>query len=406
LLRYKGVSATMSGVPMAAVYQWVLYVMYEGAGNLANFWYVYSNDGSAWSDQFQVGILQVSYSPAVVEFNSQLFCLMQGPGKSGELWYAMFTPGSSTTTAIPMTMVNGISMSAYPGATVYNDAIWAFVQGPGTNGTLYYVCYDADDGWGSSSTLLGGGSGSSGCTGTPAPVVYNNDLYVFFQGGGGDGYMYYLVNSSGQWSSSPTSLSGVRMSASAAPVVFNNDLYVVHQGVSDKGQIWYSVLSNGQWQGDQEIPSLQATGAAGAYYNYVGGVGDEGDSPAAVVFNGNLYVFYLASYDTVTICYVSFDGTSWQGARVASNSATNQPLTSNPISAFVYGGAMYIVWQESDTGGTTIGVGTGQLYYASTTDGVNWSDPTQLGMTVPSASPPGYLAKVTDWTINALTFFL
>lgn len=33
---------------------------------------------------------------------------------------------------------------------------------------------------------------------TPAPVVYGNDLYVFFQGGGGNGDMYYLVNPSGQ----------------------------------------------------------------------------------------------------------------------------------------------------------------------------------------------------------------
>jgi hypothetical protein len=46
------------------------------------------------------------------------------------------------------------------------------------------------------------------------------------------------------------------MSAGPAAAVFNNLLYVFHQGFGDNGQLWYNTWNGSKWVGDQQVANV------------------------------------------------------------------------------------------------------------------------------------------------------
>ena len=193
-------------------------------------------------------------------------------------------------------------MAASPAAIVWNNYLHVFHQGghandlinPGT-GTLWYSYFDGAN-WQPDTQVLNVGMSES-----PAPVVYNGDLYVFHQGGYENGELWYSAYLNEQGWQPDTQLPNVAMSLSPSAVSWpgadGQDLYVFHQGGYENGELWYSAYLNGQgWQPDTQLPNVAMSG-----------------SPSAVVCFGNLYVFHEGGYNNGQLWYSAYiPGQGWQ----------------------------------------------------------------------------------------------
>ena len=116
---------------------------------------------------------------------------------------------------------------------------------------------------------------------SPSAVVFNGLLYVFHQGEGNDGQLWY--NSyDGQNFAGDTQVPNLGMSASPSAVVFNGLLYVFHQGEGNDGQLWYTSFDGEKWAGDRQVPNLGMS-----------------EGPSAVV-DGQLYVFHQGGGKTAS----------------------------------------------------------------------------------------------------------
>ena len=149
------------------------------------------------------------------------------------------------------------------------------------------------------------------------------------------------------------------------------------------------------WSGVQTVP-----------LNTTWDVPLSGVGPAAVVFNGDLYVFYLGnwegspSYDEYFVCYYRLTTSGqWSGQYKFPNIAYSTGNAGNfspgpPVTPFVYNNELVLVYQN----------GSGYLYYVTSSDGTSWSQPKELSFQVPQATPP-IDGSMLDWTIN-LAFFI
>ena len=96
------------------------------------------------------------------------------------------------------------------------------------------------------------------------------NLYVFHQGFGGNGQLWYSSFDGANWTTdAQVPILGMSQSPSAVP--WAGGITVFHQGPSD-GQLWYTYSPDGtKWDGDTLVQNLGIS-----------------ESPSAVVYNGNL----------------------------------------------------------------------------------------------------------------------
>ncbi|WP_347905985.1 hypothetical protein [Pseudomonas purpurea] len=404
-----GHTVPMSGAPVALVYDDTLYVLFA-AGSGSGFWYVSSPDGSTWNAPLQVAPVQLSSSPSLVNFNDQIYCMMQGPGNSGELWYTTTaTPGNpaSLMTKFPTTgtfEATDAMISWSPNATVFNSHIYCFYQQNGNTGALFYVTFGSG-GWSTPAQLQAYSGGSSGITGTPGSAVFGTDLYVFYQGGNYSGALRYQTYDGSNWSTQKT-VSGAGMSGWPAPVVFNNELYVFYEGEGNANALWYSVYNGSSWGNSQQVNTNGVS-----YSNSTGNSWGGSTGPAAIVYNGTLYVFYLGNGGC--IFYNSFGNTN-TGAPMQLFSGQLGPetfITAMCAVAVVVcddsSGTpqLYCVYQSTTENATQGYKPTGDLYYVGTSDPASassWSAPVKLGSTVPTPNPPGGISTLSDWAVNGV----
>jgi hypothetical protein len=325
--------------------------------------------------------------------------MMQGPNNDGQLWYTAITPG---TRCGFMTKVNYEIMSASPGTVTFNNQIYCFLQGAGNSGSLYYTTYGSG-GWAPSIQLAA--DSNPAITASPAAVTFSGlgygQLYVFYQGGHWAGNIHYLTYSEGNGWSEEYTVPNAGMSASPSPVVFNNRLYVFTEGWKNASQLWYSAYycydtatNNWQWGNSTQI----TLNIPDPYYYF------PDTAPTAVVFDGELYVFYLTAPEE-----------EGQSNRIYYNTSSNGSSWSNAIQLpgiDPVNSVALISYDNGDGNGTqlycvyvTVG---GELYYTSTSDPSNpssWSAPVQLGNTTPTPSPPGALSGLADMMVAGLQAF-
>ena len=87
------------------------------------------------------------------------------------------------------------------------------------------------------------------------------------------------------------------ISESPSAVVYNGNLYVFHQGFGDNGQLWYSVFDGSNWAPDTLVQNVNMSG-----------------SPSAVLWAGGITVFHQVSDSNEQLWYTySGDGTNWVG---------------------------------------------------------------------------------------------
>ena len=200
--------------------------------------------------------------------------------------------------------------------------------------TLWYTVYDdATGSWGPDTQLPNVGMAES-----PSAVIWNGRLHVFHQGGyedlvtplGETSLLWFSYFDGANWqpdtqvqtqTTLPFGYTGI-MTESPSAVVYGDDLYVFYQGVAlaeagqgpgylPNGELWYSVYHPGSgWQPDTQVQDL-GTGIV--------------DSPSAVVWNGDLHVFYSTypPYHDYMVEFSRFDGTNWH--------------TNNPVPTIVDG---------------------------------------------------------------------
>ncbi|MHC8306386.1 hypothetical protein [Pseudomonas sp. PB3P13] len=381
-------NVSMSATPSAGIYNGQLYVFYQGS-NTSTFWYVYSSDGSTWSEPCQVADLKVSYAPSIVEFNSVLYCMMQGPGDDKSLWLSTFTPGSSNTSVIPMTSLpsNANSTAGCPSLVVSGGNLCCFSESSTSSGALLSTIL-TESGWSAQSQVLGAGT----MTSSPSAVVFGPYTYFFFRGNNNTLQSFIW----GEWDS-PIQVPYATTAATPSAVVFNEQLYVFYE--TPAGQmpcnLAYSISN---------APGGQTSSWSSSYLVPLNTVWDcqyNGVGPAAIVFNGDLYVFYLGTYENdpddkdYYLCYYRLTTSgawsspynvptvSWSSA----NAGNFKPCP--PVSPFAYNNELGVVYQD----------GSGNLYFISTANGTSWSEPVELSSPVPQATPPA-AGTIIDWAIN------
>ncbi len=294
-----------------------LYLFHQGGWDNGQLLYsAYSDASQSWGSNTQLPNVGISASPSAVVWNGNLCVFHQGGYDNGisnglpngELWYSASLAGSGWQ---PDTQVQNVGMSESPSAVVYGADLYVFHQGGYQNGELWYSAYPNGEEWQPDTQLPNVGMSAS-----PSAVVYGNKLYVFHQGGYQNGQLFYSVYDGTNWQPD-TQVQNVGMSNSPAAVAYEGNLYVFHMGGYQDGQLFYSVFDGTNWQPDTQVDTQFVEGGPDAIPpGWITG------SPAAVVWNNDLFVFYayhdvnlvtqVGGEDTYSgVGFSSFDGTNW-----------------------------------------------------------------------------------------------
>ena len=282
-----------------------LIVAHQGLGNDGQLWAT-----SPFKDAKQTGDQQVpntgmSGSPALLVWGGGLYVFHQGFGNDGQLWCNSNDGyhGWSGDQQVPNTGMSGSPAAAvYPGSGSFMP--YVFHQGPGNDGQLWYTRHDGSSWTGDQQVP------NVGMSGSPTAAVYGGGpglLYVFHQGSGNDGQLWYTSSNGSSWTGDQQ-VPNTGMSGSPAVAVFHNLLYVFHQGSGNDGQLWYTSYNGSSWTGDQQVPN---TGMS--------------ESPALVVFgvnlaqNDTLYAFHQGPGNDGQLWLNSYNGISWTGDRQVPN---------------------------------------------------------------------------------------
>ena len=136
-----------------------LYVAHQGSGQDGQLWFTFTGDGSNWAKDQQVPTSGMSDSPSALFFNDRLYCFHQGLGGDGQLWHtstsdafgAFEQPGFAQPgfgPEGPDQQVPNVGMSDSPGARVgFNDRLYCFHQGLGGDGQLWYTSTPDGSNW-------------------------------------------------------------------------------------------------------------------------------------------------------------------------------------------------------------------------------------------------------------------
>jgi hypothetical protein len=117
----------------------------------------------------------------------------------------------------------------------------------------------------------------------------------------------------------PFLVQNVGMSFSPSAVVFNGLLHVFHEGISQNQQLWVSWYNQNTWNQDVQVPGIVIVSPVDYRQQY------EVDpmSPAAVVYRGGCYVFYLNADQNLSY-KVAGQSTGWSPEAQVPNGVPSQ----------------------------------------------------------------------------------
>ncbi|NJL29008.1 MAG: hypothetical protein HC897_14530 [Thermoanaerobaculia bacterium] len=176
-----------------------IFLFYTGADD-GSIWYTYTSDGQAWDPVVQIvpnGQNPLSVNPtaspgtAIVfmyQFNAgRLILFYTGPEQPPWLWLTTTIGPGGTGFTDPASIQNK-SVSLMPGTSastvVFNCNLFSFYNGSGNNGLWYTQTNGPADNFQSwTDASLAGSPGSAldiAVNTSPAAVVFNNVLYLFY----------------------------------------------------------------------------------------------------------------------------------------------------------------------------------------------------------------------------------
>lgn len=258
---------------------------------------------------------------------------------------------------------SGIGVFNYsaPASVVFNDKLYLFYNGSGDNG-IWYVKHDENT-WPSPISCRGAGASAIGVAKytSPCPVVFNNKLYLFFNGAGNDGTWYTASTDGSNWSEvfsvmiQSGSSENFAQRSSPSAVVHQGRLYLFWNSHSNDG-LRYSTYDGKNWDTARDVSAP--------------GLGIRGQtSSAAVEFNGSIFLFYNGTGNNGTWMTQYAAHGSWSPVVSLSPAVGGMgflDLTSS--AAFVSDDSrkLTLMWNGSGNDG---------VWYSSTTDGTIWNSP-------------------------------
>jgi hypothetical protein len=286
-----GAGVRVRRMPEFGIQQLFAYYLTDGNLDMTSY------DGHAWSPPVHIAITGLSTPPSILSAQGQLTMFAN---LGGQLGVAASQDGS-----VWGTMTNtGVALNNTPvGVIGPDDVEWVFFQRG--SGELWYV--KPSNGQYPATQVA-----NVGMSGSPAPVVYQDSLYVFHQGLGNDGWLWCSQYSSGAWQAD-VQLTQVGMSASPCAVVYDSTdrLYVFHQGRGNDGWLWCSQFNGKTWQLDSQIPDVGMSG-----------------SPSAIEYGGKLYVLHQGRGNNDELWVSAFDSTEWSpDAQVGAVEIDDGPAT-------------------------------------------------------------------------------
>lgn len=218
---------------------------------------------------------------------------------------------------------------------IYNNKLYVFWQeGKVYNGSrkqqLRYKYYDGAK-W--NNDLGGLNYDVNNNVNNPKTVIYNNNLYVFWQersDKSNNNHIRYKYYNGIKWSQDNDVLNYdvSKNTGITNSIVFNDNLYIFwheNDGIAD--QIRYKYYDGEKWHDDNS--SLNYKNSAGY--------------PNSIIYNNDLYVFWS---ENSKIRYKSYDGIKW----CSDNGGLNYDMSKHAYlcNIIVYSNNLYILWKESN----------------------------------------------------------
>lgn len=218
-------------------------------------WYSkYVKDGDAWAWADPVDCVSgMQGRPSAVLYGDRILIVHNDSGNRGILCYDAIRADDKREGDKELFTD---AMSYWPSAVVFKDKRYVFFQSR-NSGELHYRVFDGND-W--SEDRRAGEHAAP--TGSPSAVVSDGKLFVFFEGFGSTGALWWteLAGTDGTWIE-PRQVPNTSTTGEPSAVAYQDKLYVFHAGNgNDKHNIWCKVYYKGMWTADCQIPEVDILG--------------------------------------------------------------------------------------------------------------------------------------------------
>ena len=284
-------------------------------------------------------------SPASVNFNGVVYLFYNGSGNDG-IWYTTTTDGAAWSDIVKIASKIGMSVAknTSPAAVVFQGIIYLFYNGSGNDGT-WYVTFNGTN-WSGPSSISGkiGGQGflpltSPSAVVLPGTAANDSTLYLFWNGAGYDGIFFSTFDGTNWTKQSTVGQISVAESTSPYATVFQGLVYLFWNGSGNDGT-WYSTTKNTDWAVQTSVRAQITT------MSFLSGT-----SPTALVLGDDysLRLFWVGSGGSDQgAWYSDFNGTTWTSQRNMGQDIGGQELlaSTNPCTVEL-GLTPYVFWVGS-----------------------------------------------------------
>jgi hypothetical protein len=275
-------SAIQTGAtPGAVAFAGGLYVLYKGPGTDSRIFVAQPAggnilEGEAWHTEpmEEDPTIQTNAAPGAAVFNNTLYMFFKGAGSDTSVYIARSTgnPGDGRSwSAHPLNPA--ITTSTAPGVITFNGALYMFYKGAGTDTTIYIARSTGGDVFDGSTWSTSRLNPAINTSDAPGAVVYKGVLYMIYKGSGADTTIYIARSTGGNvsdgstWNATPLNL-GINTSAAPKPVVVGDSLYLFYKG-SQHTYIWIAKpltadpFDGNAWQWQRLNPAINADTSTG-----------------------------------------------------------------------------------------------------------------------------------------------
>ena len=241
-----------SGPPAVAVYDGKLFCVHEGSGRDGWLWYC-TFDDQGWSHDVKLNF-GTTGPPAVAVYDDKLFCVHRSAHDDVWMWYCTFDRTTKTWSEDTKLNVGiGSRRRNNPSAAlaVYDDKLFCVHEGGNADGSLWYCTIDRTSKTWSKDTRL-----EYGTSGAPGLAVLNNTLIGFHEGSTETGSLLHFIFDGAKWSqdagfspgpvTSPVDDRGligsappiINVTGSPSLQVVDGKLFCLHEGRGADGYMW------------------------------------------------------------------------------------------------------------------------------------------------------------------------
>jgi hypothetical protein len=272
------------------------HLIHRGQGGDTGIYVAYSSDsnlsnGGAWSAVRMNAGINTSDTPAAFSFAGRVYVLHKGLGTDPRIFVAQYGGGSildgNAWSTSPMD--TAINTSTAPAVAILNGTPYMFYKGAGADTSIYIgrsAGNKVGDAGSWSAKRLNPGINT---TSAPAVVEFGGVLYLLYKGSGDTNI--WIARSNGDVFDGATWTAnrlelGINTDAAPGAVVYRGDLYMFYKGLGADTNIWMARATGND----------VFDGASWTTVRLEPGI-NTATAPKPVVVGDSLYVFYKGSGD-------------------------------------------------------------------------------------------------------------